>query len=1004
MKKDYFKKGWKKSLIFILVIFSITIWRFIQSYASAEVVKLQPFGGPSTLKKDPNRNVDQNFLDDSRRLQRTVSSEPSYEPNEVLVKFKPFTLHAKSQSVLSSMGMQTVKHYKLVDVYLVRTSPGNRVKDAIEKLKKNPYVRYAEPNYLWRAYATFPNDPDFALQWGLHNTGQTGGTVDADIDAPEAWDVETGESNVVIAVIDTGVDYTHEDLVANIWTNEGEIAGDTIDNDGNGYVDDVHGINAINGSGDPMDDFADVYHGTHCAGIIAAKGNNNTGVSGVCWSAKIMGLKFLDEWGSGWTSDAIECIEYMVNMKNTHGVNVKVSSNSWGGGGYSYALEDAINLAGDNDIVFVAAAGNWGTNNDLIPNYPSGYGCLNIISVAASDYNDTLAYFSQYGYNSVDVTAPGVDIWSAKWGDAYQYLSGTSMATPHVAGLAGLISANNPSLSYLDVKEKIFRTVDPKVYLEDVIASGGRINAYNALTAPIPPGPFIYSLSPGIASYGDEIIIEGTHFGESQGAGYVKFFNNITAPITTWSDNQIGTTVPDGCQSGPVTVTDDGGLESNGKILTLTGSISGSVTDEHTGNPIEAVIDVYDSNWWPISYSWSDSEGDYTVCKLPTGNYYVLAGTLTCYLDEWYDNTLTQYDATLVHVEAPHETPNIDFTLSTGGSISGRITDEHTGNPIEANISVYNSNGWSISYTWSDSEGDYTVCKLPTGNYYVATRGTQTYIGEWYNDIAPCEYAPSAPPVPVNVPNDTPNINFALAFSWEDNFESDNTCSQAKLVTPDGTPQAHTLYPVGDVDWLKFEVRNEAVISIETFDLSPECDTYIYLYDSDCGTILSYDDDSGCGLASKIPLYFFYPGTYFIKVNHYSSSGTGAYKIILGGALDSDGDGIMDYDDNCPTTPNPNQEDTYPPQGNGIGDACDCEGNFDCDQDVDANDVTRFLWDFGRMQSYNPCTNSHQCYGDFSCDGDVDASDVTKFLEDFGRSQYNNPCPVCEVGNWCVYQ
>ena len=316
MKKDYFKKGWKKSLVFILVIFSITIWRFIQSYASAEVVKLQPFGGPSTLKKDPNSNVDQNFSDDSRRLQRKVSSEPSYEPNEVLVKFKPFTLHAKSQSVLSSMGMQTVKHYKLVDVYLVRTSPGYRVKDAIEKLKKNPYVRYAEPNYLWRAYATFPNDPDFALQWGLHNTGQTGGTVDADIDAPEAWDVETGESNVVIAVIDTGVDYTHEDLVANIWTNEGEIAGDTIDNDGNGYVDDVHGINAINGSGDPMDDFADVYHGTHCAGIIAAKGNNNTGVSGVCWSAKIMGLKFLDEWGSGWTSDAIECIEYMVNMKN----------------------------------------------------------------------------------------------------------------------------------------------------------------------------------------------------------------------------------------------------------------------------------------------------------------------------------------------------------------------------------------------------------------------------------------------------------------------------------------------------------------------------------------------------------------------------------------------------------------------------------------------------------------------------------------------------------------
>jgi subtilisin family serine protease len=735
--------------------------QYLKATLPAERLLSRPFSESLALKKGEKRNVDQESSDIPGRSRGVISRGLPYEPEEVLVKFKPFTSSSASQSILSTIGMQRVKHYKLVDVHLTKTSPGMKVKEAIETLKKNPAVEYAEPNYLWHASATLPNDPDFGLQWGLHNTGQTGGTNDADIDAPEAWDVETGSGDVVIAVIDTGVDYNHVDLAGNMWTNPGEIPGDAIDNDGNGYVDDVYGINSIDGSGDPMDDAADVYHGTHCAGIIAAVGNNSTGITGVCWTAKIMALKFLNEGGSGSTSNAIECVEYMVNMKNTYGVNVKVSSNSWGGGSYSTALEGAINLAGDSGIIFVAAAGNGGSNNDISPHYPDGYDCLNIISVASSDHNDVLAGSSQYGYNSVDVAAPGVSIWSTKKDNAYRYLSGTSMAAPHVSGLAGLIFANNPALSSLDVKERIFRTVDTKSFLEDIIASGGKINAYNALTLSIPPGPFIYSLSPGIVAYGDKLIIEGTDFGISQGSGSVTFSNNVISPIISWSENQIATTVPDGCQTGPVTVTTDGGLVSNGKILTLAGSISGTVSEENTGNAVEGVyIDVFDTNGYRISSVYSPT-GNYSV-KLPTGNYYVHTFALTCHIDEWYQDAVPwESDPPPVSVVAPDNTPNINFVLELGGSISGRVTDAQTGEGIPyVLMDVYDSNGeWVPWLMWLYPNGDYTICKLPTDDYYLHTWNDQGYIDEWYQGAEP---GSSPPPVHVEAPNDTPDINFAL--------------------------------------------------------------------------------------------------------------------------------------------------------------------------------------------------------------------------------------------------
>ena len=314
-----------------------------------------------------------------------------------------------------------------------------------------------------------PNDPLFSNLWGMHNTGQSGGTVDADIDAPEAWSVNTGSPSTIIAVIDTGVDYLHPDLSANIWTNSDEIAGNGIDDDANGYIDDTKGWNFVSDTNNPMDDNS---HGTHCAGTIAAVGNNGLGVAGVCWTARIMPLKFLDSSGSGYTSDAISAILY-ANRNGAH-----VLSNSWGGGGYSQSLKDAIDAS---PAIVICAAGNSASNTDMSPQYPSSYTSSNIIAVAATDRWDQLASFSNYGANSVDVAAPGVSIYSTTPSNSYGSKSGTSMATPHVAGLAGLIKSTNPSLTNQEIKTVIMSTTDPKSSLSGKCVTGGRINADRAV-------------------------------------------------------------------------------------------------------------------------------------------------------------------------------------------------------------------------------------------------------------------------------------------------------------------------------------------------------------------------------------------------------------------------------------------------------------------------------------------------------------------------------------------
>jgi len=340
------------------------------------------------------------------RVRMDKGQLPQYVPGQILVKFKKTASRNDISQLHMSLGAKIIREFPSIGVQHINLKPGETVTGAIKKYNNDPNVEYAEPNYIVHALAT-PNDPFFGQLWGLHNTGQTvngtAGTSDADIDAPEAWDITTGDSNVVIAVIDSGVAWDHPELVGNIWTNTDEIPGNGIDDDGNGYQDDIRGWDFLDNDNDPMDYHG---HGTHVAGTIAGVGDNNEGITGVMWTARIMPLRFLDAAGLGYTADAIAAINYAIEN------GARVMNNSWGGYGYSQSLRDAIERSNSENTVFVAAAGNDGLNNDSTPTYPASFPLANIISVAATDQDDNLASFSNYGPASVDVGAPGVNTFS----------------------------------------------------------------------------------------------------------------------------------------------------------------------------------------------------------------------------------------------------------------------------------------------------------------------------------------------------------------------------------------------------------------------------------------------------------------------------------------------------------------------------------------------------------------------------------------------------------------
>jgi subtilisin family serine protease len=320
-----------------------------------------------------------------------------------------------------------------------------------------------------------PNDPDFGQQWALNNTGQDGGKAGADISSLEAWKTTRGSDEVVVAVLDSGVDYEHIDLRTNIWTRPDSIPA--YYDDELGEFNDEFGYNGTDAMSDPMDDNG---HGTHCAGIIGAEGDNDEGIAGINWNVRIMPLKFLGRGGFGTTADAIKAINYAIDRKKA-GVNLRVINASWGSTQNSKALEDAIRAAGDAGILFVAAAGNNGTDNDKRAHYPSNYDLPNVISVAATDRTDALTSFSNFGIKTVHIAAPGRDIESTWLGNAYRDASGTSMAAPQVAGVAALVLSHEPNLTVAQLRNRLLSSVDKLPNLAGKVSSGGRLNAAKAL-------------------------------------------------------------------------------------------------------------------------------------------------------------------------------------------------------------------------------------------------------------------------------------------------------------------------------------------------------------------------------------------------------------------------------------------------------------------------------------------------------------------------------------------
>ena len=596
---------------------------------------------------------------------RKLSEQGKIKSSQLIVKFK------QSNSDLVSNVLENYSVINIADFYnpqkvlaasnelfkkmkIVSFSSGTDLTNAFTSLLKNPNVEYVAPNYVFTLEATTPNDLDANL-WGLNNTGQTRtftdsydnqyeetGTLDADIDAPEAWDIRHDAQNTIVAVIDTGVDYTHSELASNMWTNPGEVAGNGIDDDGNGYIDDVHGYDFADNDSDPMDVHG---HGTHCSGTIAAQGDNGSNMTGVAWNTQIMALKiFADNSNNAYTSDIVNAVLYAADN------GAKVSNNSYGSlFNNSVAAEiiqkpmyDAISAANDAGMLFVAASGNDSADLDgTAMSTPSDLELPNIISVAASNqFDEPAAWFTNYGKNSVDIAAPGEFIYSTLPGNEYATWNGTSMATPHVTGAAALLIEHAPDLTPAEIKAVLMNTVDKKDALADTSASGGRLNLYNALLA-------LDSGTGGeCSSYSDTIINHenaGRAYSNTSGGTCWGSFcwGGTTTYYATGSDESLGTSAYTNAtlyenQPGIFSKTDNcqmGGAFDAPPVLTLNAPrekfIMTGTEYDIPANPVTAIdkedgditasvvvtgeIDVNKAGRYIVTYNVTDSAGNTAV-------------------------------------------------------------------------------------------------------------------------------------------------------------------------------------------------------------------------------------------------------------------------------------------------------------------------------------------------------------------------------------------------------
>jgi subtilisin family serine protease len=562
------------------------------------------------------------------------------------------------------------------------------VRTLLNELQSNPDVIYAEPNYIVRTTAT-PNDNGFGQLWGLNNTGQAilgaPGVPGAHISAVSAWNISTGNRNTVVGVVDSGIDYNHPDLAANVWSAPSAfsviIAGVAIN-----CAAGTHGFNAINNTCNPLDDNN---HGTHVAGTIGSAGNNGTGITGVNWTASIMGLKFLNSSGSGNISDAIEAIEFARQVKQIFPAtaNVRVLNSSWGGGGFSQALLDQINAANAAGMLFVASAGNSGRNNDFTAQYPANYSAPNVVSVAATTNTDSLAGFSNFGAATVDLGAPGDDILSTIRGGSYAYFSGTSMASPHVAGAAALL-LSACSLDTASLKNTLFSTVDPIGSLAGKTVTGGRLNVDRAIRSCASPTPnFSLTATPSSATVtaGNSASFNVT----SAPSG--GFASNITLSVSGlpagatagFATNPIG---PSG--SSQMTVTTAATTPAGTFTLTITGTqVGGSLVRSKT---VQLTVNApatpnFTLSGTPAAISVTrGSPATFTIKSTPSGGFSsnvslsvsgLPAGTTASFAT----NPIGPSGSSQITVNTTAATPTGTFTVTiTGTQIGGSLVRSTT--------------------------------------------------------------------------------------------------------------------------------------------------------------------------------------------------------------------------------------------------------------------------------------------------------------------------------------
>ncbi|MGH3032963.1 MAG: S8 family peptidase [Gaiellaceae bacterium] len=504
-------------------------------------------------------------------------------PGELIVGWKVGVSRAERARALDGLGVRRTQRLGRIRAALVKVAP-DRVQAALAELRRDRRVRYVEPNYLLHAadHPGVPNDPAFHELWGLDNFGQVvagvPGTPDADVDAEEAWAVTTGSAGVVVGVLDTGIDFGHPDLASAKWVNSGEdCAGcrtNGVDDDGNGYVDDWRGWDFVSNDNNPTDDNG---HGTHVAGTIGARGNDGVGVVGVNWDVRLLALKFLNASGSGTTADAVEALQYATAK------GVPVTNNSWAGSQFSQALLDALRQADAAGSLFVAAAGNSSANLETTPDYPVAYGVPSILTVAATDSNDVKAWFSSYGMRSVDLAAPGVNVYSSWTDGTYRHASGTSMATPHVAGAAALAKAAFPGASGVGLRALLLRTVDAKSGLAPYTLTGGRLNAGSAVACAGEPKAWIESPAPGFtALVGDavKVTVLAARCADPSGVAVSATVNGAPLALAPRGDGLYTATFA-AVEAGGLTISVD--AEAGGLVDSR--SVSGVVSSSYTIGP-----------------------------------------------------------------------------------------------------------------------------------------------------------------------------------------------------------------------------------------------------------------------------------------------------------------------------------------------------------------------------------------------------------------------------------